>query len=439
MNLRAIFWAIYQAIFRFVAKNRLKKNDIDQREIHAQIAVVMTTGILMWSYAFLAFNTIASHIPGVVGFICAIVHSLSPLLFRFTNNSSIPTNVLLTAGMIHQGTFSYYTGGFDSNILIWFGILPLIGGVIVGQRGATTWFAITILVSLGFFVLHVTGHQFPSQISYDGRIWAQGFLIFGWIFLSSTIVIVYAGLRENSEKLLKDQGKKIDDLFRVLFHDLANPLGRIAIGLSIAKRNLPDGENNRGLEIAQQASDSMLEVTQSIRRVYAMSKGKGNVDLSLMPLNTAVEYVQKIYQPELEKRDIRIEYHYDKHEGLQLLVEPVSFNNQVLGNIISNAIKFSPDHSQIFITAYPTNQGTYAVEIKDNGIGMPEQIKAQLFDINKKTSRPGLRGESGSGFGMHIMKSFVEMYGGHIHVETMEANNDLPSGTTVKLILKGEW
>lgn len=439
MNLRATLWAIYQAIFRFIAKNRLTQNDIDQREVHAQIVVVLTTGILMWSYAILAMLTIASPIPGCVGFICSIVHLLSPLLFRFTNNSYIPTNVLLTAGIIHQSTFSYWSGGFDSNILIWLGILPLIGGVIVGRRGASTWLAVTVIVSLGFFILHITGYQFPNQISYNGRIWAQGFLVFGWTFLSSTIVIVYAGLRENSEKLLKDQGKKIDDLFRVLFHDLANPLGRIAIGLSIAKRNLPDGESNRGLEIAQQASDSMIEVTQSIRRVYAMSKGKGNVDLSLLPLNSAVEYVQKIYQAELEKRDIKIEYHFDKHEGLQLLVEPVSFNNQVLGNIISNAIKFSPDHSQIFITAYPTNQGTFAVEIKDNGIGMPEQIKAQLFDINKKTSRPGLHGETGSGFGMHIMKSFIEMYGGHIHIESMEAENDLPSGTTVKLILKGEW
>lgn len=439
MKLKAKLWAIYRAIYQFVAKNRLKQNDIDPREIHAQIAVVLTTGILMWSYVFLAFHNIASPIPAIVGIVSSMIHLLSPLLFRFTNNSYIPSNVLLGAGIVHQATFSYFSGGFDSNILIWFGILPLIGGVISGRKGAITWFVMTILVSLGFFVLHLLGHKFPNQITYEGRIWAQGFLVFGWIFLSSAIVIVYSGLRENSEKLLKEQGKKIDDLFRVLFHDLANPLGRIAIGLSIAKRNLPDGETNRGLEIAQNASDSMMEVTQSIRRMYAMSKGKGNVDLSLIPLNVAVDYVKKIYQPELDRRNITIEYHFDKHEGLKLLVEPVSFNNQVLGNIISNAIKFSPEHSQIFITAYPTNQGTFAIEIKDNGIGIPEQIKKQLFDINKKTSRPGLRGETGSGFGMHIMKSFVEMYGGHIHVESMETSNNLPSGTTVKIILEGEW
>lgn len=434
-----VFLNPYFRVFDFIAQPRIQNNDIDTREIHTQLVVVLTTGILMWIYAFVAYITIPSPIPGWIGFICSIVHLLSPILYRWTNNSCIPANTLLAAGIIHQSSFAYFTGGFDSNILIWFGILPMLGGVICGQKGAITWFIITILIAFIFFVLHLSGHQFPNLISVTGHLWAQACLIFGWIFLSSSIVIVYAGLRENTEQLLKDQGKKIDELFRVLFHDLANPLGRIAIGLSIAQRQSQNNEMSRGLEIAKEASDTMLEVTQSIRRMYAMSKGKANVDLTLTSLNSAVEYILGIYKSELEKKNIRIEYHFDKNAGLQLLVEPVSFNNQVLGNIVSNAIKFSPDHGQIFITAYPTNQGTFAVEIKDNGIGIPAHLRDNLFDLNKKTSRQGLRGESGTGFGMHIMKSFVEMYGGHVFVESMEASNDLPSGTTVKLILKGEW
>lgn len=433
------FMRWYFHIFNYVAQNRLKKVDIDPREIHTQLVVVLSTGLLMWGYAVLALTTIASPIPGIVGSICALIHLLSPIFFRFTNNSFIPANILLVSGIIHQSTFSYFSGGFDSNILIWFGILPLIGGVICGSRGAITWFFITVMVSLGFLILDLTGHKFPYLISPNGRFLSQALLVFGWIFLSSTIVVVYSSLREHTEKKLHDQSQKIDDLFRVLFHDLANPLGRIAIGLSIAKKQLPDAENNRGLEIAKSASDSMIEITQNIRKMYAVSKGKANVDLSLTPLNSAVEYITKLYSTELEKKRIKIEYNYEKNAGLNLLVEPVSFNNQVLGNIISNAIKFSPENSEIFLTVYPVTQDTYKLEVKDNGMGIPKILIGHLFDINKKTTRPGTAGEMGTGFGMHIMKSFVEMYGGELIVESNESKGEAPSGTTVKLILKGEW
>ena len=433
----ALSW--YFVIFNFVSYHRVRLNDVDRRQIHSQIVTVMCTGVLMWSYAILASFTISSPVPGVVGLICSLVHLLSPLLFRFTNNTFLISNILLGAGIIHQATFTYFTGGFTSNILIWFGVLPLIGGVICAQKGAITWSVTSTLVALGFFILHLIGYQCPNLISEAGFVWSHALLVFGWVFISTTLVVVYAGLRQHTEELLQQQGQKIDDLFRVLFHDLANPLGRIAIGLSIAKKHIPEGESNRGFEIATQASEAMLEITQNIRKMYAVSKGKANVDLTMISLNSAVEYVTRVFSTELERKQLAIEYHWEKNAGLNVLVEPVSFNNQVLGNIISNAIKFSPIGGKIVINAYPIQHGSYAVEIKDSGIGIPEQLIKGLFDINKKTSRPGTMGEIGTGFGMHIMKSFVEMYGGQVAVESTPAQDDTPSGTTVRLILKGEW
>lgn len=426
----------YFHIFHFVAKNRLKKNDIDRREIHTQLVVVITTSILMWAYAVLAWCTINSPIPGYVGFLASFVHLMSPIFFRFTKNSYIPANVMLAAGALHQGTFAYFTGGFNSNILIWYGILPMLGGVCAGRKGAVTWTIITVIIASVFFLLFLNGFEFPYLISAKGFVWAQSFLVFGWIFLSSSIVIVYAGLREHTEKLLHEQGQKIDDLFRVLFHDLANPLGRISIGLSIAKRQMEKGESNRGLDIATSAADSMLDITQNIRKMYAVRKGKASVDLSLTSLNSAVEYVQKIFYNELERKKLKLNYAFEEFAEVKLLVEPVSFKNQVLGNLISNAIKFSPVGSEILISAKKGPNGNVVVSVKDQGIGIPDTLKSQIFDINKKTSRPGTEGEQGSGFGMNIMKSFVDMYGGQIEIES-GANAE--KGTTIILILKGEF
>lgn len=421
-------------LFHFIACDRLKKNDLDARIIHTHTAVVLSTSLLTWAYVCVAYFYIASPIPFIIGLVCSLVHTLSPLLFRFTSNPLIPMNVLLTASVFEQIAFSIYSGGFESNIIFWFGILPMIGGFICGKRGAIPWLWIALSVAFIFFVLDLSHFPLPHQLTDDGRSWSQALLVFGWIFLSSTMVIVYAGLSEHAENKLQEQSQKIDDLFRVLFHDLANPLGRMTIGLSIAKKQIPEAQNNRGFEIAKAASDSMIEITQNIRKMYAASKNKVSMDLSLTPLNSAIEYIQDLYCNQLENKKIKIHYDFKRYEGLNLLVEPVSFNNQVLSNIISNATKFSQEGSEILIKIFTISHDSFKIEIQDNGIGIPKELITELFNINKKTSRQGTAGESGTGFGLHITKSFVEMYGGQLLIESIE-----DKGTIVKLIFKGEW
>jgi signal transduction histidine kinase len=155
-------------------------------------------------------------------------------------------------------------------------------------------------------------------------------------------------------------------------------------------------------------------------------------------LNDSVEYLQKIFASELEKKNVRIAYDLDRNRGLHLLVEPVSFKNQVMGNIISNAIKFSHPGGQIEINSYPMNHHYHVVEIRDHGIGMPQALIEHMFDLSKKTSRPGTGGEIGTGFGMHIMKSFMEMYQGQVLIESIEGKDENKCGTTFRLILKGQ-
>lgn len=418
-----------------VAKPRIYREDFDMREVHAHTAMVLSTGLLMWSYAILAWLAIPSKVPGLVGIVCSLIHLLSPLLYRYSTRTFWISNLAIGAGMLHQITFSYFTGGYLSFTLKWFAILPMLSGIICGRKGAITWAIITLNVTAIFLVLHLIDYPFPNDISRLGILWGNSLLMFGWIFLSTVMILVYVMMKENSENLLLEQSKKIDDLFRVLFHDLANSLGRINIGISIARKQNPQGM--RGIDIASQAAESMTEITQNVRKMYAVSKGKAEMDLIPTSLNDSVEYLQKIFAGELEKKNLTIIYDAEKNRELHLAVEPVSFKNQVLGNIISNAIKFSHIGSKIDITAYPLNTHYHAIEIKDHGIGMPAILIGHMFDLSKKTSRIGTSGEIGTGFGMHIMKSFVEMYQGQVAVESVEAKVDsLNSGTTFKLILK---
>jgi signal transduction histidine kinase len=435
-SIEKTFQTLYSKLFKFLAREHGLKNDSDKRAIHTQLVIALTMGILMMGHTFIALNTSSSPIPGYVGLLASALHLQSPLLYRFTNNPMIPMNVLLCAGILYQSTFSYFTGGFESPLLISLGILPLLGGMIGGRRGAVFWGLISISVALGFLLLELMGHPFPRTMTPDGQFLGHTLHVFGWIILSSSIVVVYTGLREHSEMLLRDQGQKIDDLFRVLYHDLANPLGRVAIGLSLARKRMTGPDQMRGLELAKTATDNMLEVTENVRKMYTASKGNAEVDFSFCSLNSSIDYIQKIYGGDLERKKLILKFDLKAHAGLHIWIEPISFNNQVLGNIIANAIKFSPPGGTISIVAAVFSPGRVSLEIRDNGIGMPEELVKELFNLNKKTSRPGTNGEIGTGLGMHIVKSFVEMYQGELSVESRESG--VTTGTTVRLILKGE-
>jgi signal transduction histidine kinase len=115
------------------------------------------------------------------------------------------------------------------------------------------------------------------------------------------------------------------------------------------------------------------------------------------------------------------------------LAEKSSLTYQVLNNLVSNAIKFSDPGSMIKLTISEENNSIF-VQIKDAGVGIPADLLGSIFDPKKQTTRDGTQGEKGTGFGMPIVRSYIERFGAHIQVESktkQESSQD--HGTTVTL------
>ena len=112
-------------------------------------------------------------------------------------------------------------------------------------------------------------------------------------------------------------------------------------------------------------------------------------------------------------------------EATVLQVDEVSFKTSVLGNIVSNAIKFTDVDSTIEVRCRHVNDRV-RIGIRDSGRGMSaDQIK-EVFSTDKATTSSGTQGESGTGFGMPLVKFYVDVYGGRIHLES-KTQADSPS------------
>jgi len=240
------------------------------------------------------------------------------------------------------------------------------------------------------------------------------------------------------ENTIREQLSELRQLNRVLCHDLLNPINSIIGAFELIKMNLEsDNEETRIMSgIIDRSLDNTISLINSIRKAYSIGEGKSMLEIKNHSLSALLQESLTILNDRIQEKEIAIQLRIPK--TIRIRVDWLSCVNSVINNLITNAIKFSHRGSVIWIEANDIGE-TVIVRIKDQGIGIPPGILAKLFDMTEQTNRAGTEGESGTGYGMPLVKKYVEAYGGDIQVESTEkgaGSDDL--GTVVMLtLLKG--
>lgn len=383
----------------------------------------------MWAYAFLAYFTIDHPLPGIIGFTASTIHALSPLLYRLNKNRYLNTNIFLSAGIIHQATFGFFCGGFLSNIIVWFGILPLLAGLICGRRGIITWLITGTLVLSAFLLVNILGFNIPSMISPMGLLISQALVTFGWIFTSAIVIWFFLVSVENHQIEIENTKEGIQNLICVITHDISTPISVIMGRTSMLKKiDLPELANVSVDRIIS-ATTNMSTIVNSVRDIYAMEIGKSSISLEWIKLSRLTPLLQENFAEKLEAKNIVLKVD-NKIGDLEIKSNSDLLLHQILGNLISNAIKFSPIDSEICLTM-EVKDNYAVVSIKDSGIGIPADLLKKLFSMKASTTRPGTSGEKGTGFGLPIVKAYVEKLEGKISVVSTTAEECMHGhGTT---------
>lgn len=431
MNLKKAVLPLYLNLYELVAHKRIQKKDISERYIHAHLVSMLATGVLMWAYAFVASFTISSPIPGIVGILASTVHLFSPFLYLKNNNYFANANVLIASGMIHQMTFAFFTGGFDSNILIWLGILPMLAGVMAGRKAALLWAGLTTLAVSTFLALKIAGYHFPFMISETGLMVSQALILFGWIFIASIVIWVHVLLVEKHAAMLEASRAGTQNLVNILSHDLSTPLSVILFKLHKLMRLPLEDSQLTDVDKAYKAAERIQQITDSIKELRLTDMGKKEVTYNEVIVRELVVELKEIFAEKLEHKNIKLNWSAgnDTHSFISsksLLL------HQVLGNLLSNAIKFSERNNEIRLRVSRVDNWIQFI-LEDSGQGIPRDMRETLFEASASRSLIGTDGEVGTGFGLPIVKGCVDMLGGKISFETQTASEG-PSGTRFKLL-----
>lgn len=267
----------------------------------------------------------------------------------------------------------------------------------------------------------------------DKLIYLSVFISFFIIYL---ITKVYSGYSSNltqrlyAEEKAKKLSKQRTSLIQVLCHDLGNPISAIH-GLIQIAHILPENEKKNMLSTINENTQVALDIIELTKKMQAIESGKLEMDLSSISVKQSIEKSIFILKDRITSKSITFKFDYE--ESARILADETSLVNSILNNILTNCVKFSDHKSKIYISSSETEE-EFTLSIKDSGLGMPKELLENLFSETAETSRPGTDGEKGTGFGMPLVKKFIEAYGGRI--EVISSTDGENKGTTSILTFK---
>lgn len=240
----------------------------------------------------------------------------------------------------------------------------------------------------------------------------------------------------HKDHLLEQRYQENLILIRLLCHDLVNPLSIISMCTEFLQDQENVDENNvKILERINRSCNNMNKIINTVRELQSLLSGKKQFNKSAVSIDEIFEYTKSIFQEQLNDKSISLILEKDKNTSFFITVEKQSFINNVLSNLISNAIKFSEPGSIVTIRTHE-NDHDLELTIKDQGIGMNDELIKYMFLYDKKANRLGTRGESGHGFGMPLVKLFLDLNNIKFKVES-KAIEHHPNehGTSISLYI----
>lgn len=230
---------------------------------------------------------------------------------------------------------------------------------------------------------------------------------------------------ENALTELKLSSQEKDRILRTVAHDLRNPIGGIAsLTLVMADDNYDESQKEM-IGLIRETSKNSLELINEI--LEAANNGPDKLNKELVEINGLITHsVELLRFKALEKEQKIILGLLDKPGEIYISREKIW---RVINNLITNAIKFSPAGSAIFVKVKDLG-GEVEISVKDNGIGIPDKFKNKVFNMFTDAKRPGTAGEKSFGLGLSISKQIVENHNGKIWFESFEN-----SGTTFFITL----
>ncbi len=230
--------------------------------------------------------------------------------------------------------------------------------------------------------------------------------------LMAETIIKTRAEREEAERLKKE-------FVAMIGHDMRTPLSSVQGTLTLLADGIYGDISDTGIKKARVAEKSIERIANLANELLDIEKIESNnlqIELESIALQGAIQRSIANLEGFAVYKKIEIDF---ADTNLEVMADEARLT-QVLVNLISNAIKFSPDGSTVSVTAAQIASGEVEVRVRDQGRGISADQKDEIFARYKQLDKTDAKNERGIGLGLAICKAIVENHGGQIGVDSNE-------------------
>jgi signal transduction histidine kinase len=397
----------------------------DLRRARLQIRFGWLGAIFGTIYA--SFYLIIGHPWGaLIIVLCSVLFAQVPWMVK--HGKALPATGHFFAAVLVGGftALCVIEGGLHGHAVAWLAAIPLCALLLVELKGALIWSSVCFLIVLGFGISDVNGIKSPklypvwsdSLVSAAGYAGLVAFMCLLGVIFERTRARAVLQTEEALDRLteanmrLSRLNREKDEFMNIAAHDLKNPLCAISghaqmveiFGLDSPKKVLETAA------IIRRQTERMLDIISNLLDVRKIEEGRMSYKLGPCDAPAMMDEVVSDYRLRAEQKDIKLEVHCD---GAAVATADSTAVRQILDNLVSNALKYSPPHTTIQCAVVPEPDAV-TFEIIDQGPGLSDEDQTKLFKKFTRLTPLPTGGESSNGLGLWIVQRMAHGMHGEV-------------------------
>jgi signal transduction histidine kinase len=220
---------------------------------------------------------------------------------------------------------------------------------------------------------------------------------------------------EAANRELENLNRAKSEFFSDISHELRTPLTSIKGAADIMARKMP-GESREYVDIIRRNTDHLIKVVRDFLDFSKIEAGQLDLDLQEDSITEVAQEAILSQKALAVKKQLQFELHSPEDLFIRFDRQRVY---QVLTNLLSNAVRFSPEGGKIMVSIAPGRNGFVEISVEDQGPGIQEKYHAAIFEkFYQVTQQDKTLHQGSSGIGLAICKGITEAHGGRIWVES---------------------
>jgi signal transduction histidine kinase len=228
------------------------------------------------------------------------------------------------------------------------------------------------------------------------------------------LYVVALSLRSDQELRRRQQ-----NFLMAATHEFRTPITTLRLLIETAQyRELPREKQLEYLGRMELELRRLQDVSERVLATARLEQGAGSNEREVRDLGQVALELIEAQRPLLEARGARVTL--ESWDGpLPVLVDPAAFSI-VLGNLLDNAVKYSPDPEKPILIRFGTQSGFAFISVEDRGIGISRREVPHIFDQFYRVGNELTRDARGLGLGLYLVKSITELLGGRVRCEPLD-------------------